>query len=102
MYIEKKIMEMDNSLIMNHENIKRLCQQMNVLEQVHHAPSIYIASITEIARRQSFTKDYMNVSCRHISLIFFIVFVIILFLIGKLVNIFQEKMLRLLNSNEKI
>lgn len=62
MYIEKRLYELDNKLSMYHENVRRLTGLLQVVEQIHRAPRVYVGAITEVARRHAFSKAFVEVS----------------------------------------
>ena len=62
MYIEKKIYELDNKLTMYHESLRRLTSLLQVVDQIHRAPRVYVSAITEVARRNYFSQAFVEVS----------------------------------------
>ncbi|XP_071549123.1 RB1-inducible coiled-coil protein 1 isoform X2 [Panulirus ornatus] len=60
MYIEKRLYELDNKLSMHHENVRRLSGLLQVVEQIHRAPHVYVGAITEVARRHAFSKAFVQ------------------------------------------
>lgn len=62
MYIESSILELSQKIIIHSENIKRLRRQFDVLRQIHLAPTIYIASVSEVVRRRAFSQAFLLVS----------------------------------------
>ncbi|XP_042209563.1 RB1-inducible coiled-coil protein 1-like [Homarus americanus] len=60
MYIEKKLYELDNKLTMHHENVRRVTGLLQVIEQIHRAPRVYVSAITEVARRHTFSKSFVQ------------------------------------------
>lgn len=59
MYIESSILELNQKLIIHSGNIKRLRKQFDVLRQIHLAPTIYIASVSEVVRRRAFSQAFL-------------------------------------------
>ncbi|XP_069995576.1 RB1-inducible coiled-coil protein 1 isoform X3 [Penaeus vannamei] len=60
MYIEKKLYELDNKLSMHRENVRRLTGLLQVVEQIHRAPRVYVGAITEVARRHAFSQAFVQ------------------------------------------
>lgn len=68
MYIEKKLYELDNKLSMHRENVRRLTGLLQVVEQIHRAPRVYVGAITEVARRHAFSQAFVQVRGFYIHL----------------------------------
>ena len=47
-------------LILYHEELRRLSRRLEVMEQLHLAPSIYLATLVEVVRRRSFSHQYLK------------------------------------------
>lgn len=62
MYIENKILEIDQNLVICHENLKRLRRHLEVLQQIHLAPATYLNAVAEVVRRRSFSQAFLLVS----------------------------------------
>ncbi|CAL4073795.1 unnamed protein product [Meganyctiphanes norvegica] len=60
MYIERKISYTSSKLMMHHEAIRRLTSSLQVMEQIHRAPRMYVSAITEVARRHQFSKSFVQ------------------------------------------
>lgn len=60
MYIEKKICECDGTIIMYHENIRRIKRRLEIIEQVNEAPRMYILAVAEVVRRRSFSSQFQK------------------------------------------
>ncbi|XP_068228950.1 RB1-inducible coiled-coil protein 1-like isoform X2 [Palaemon carinicauda] len=60
MYIEKKLYELDNKLSMYHESLRRLTGLLQVVDQIHRAPRVYVSAITEVARRNYFSQAFVE------------------------------------------
>ncbi|XP_032243064.2 RB1-inducible coiled-coil protein 1 [Nematostella vectensis] len=58
MYVEKKVCDCDSTLIIYHENIRRIKRRLDILEQVEEAPKLYILAVAEVVRRRSFSSQY--------------------------------------------
>lgn len=59
MYVENKIMEVDGKLVIYNESLRRLRRHMEVLQQIHLAPDMYLSAISEVVRRRTFSKAFM-------------------------------------------
>ncbi|KAF7996624.1 hypothetical protein HCN44_002270 [Aphidius gifuensis] len=68
MFVEKKIWEVDGKLVMYHENLKRLRRHLEILEQIHLAPQMYIDAVAEVVRRRTFSNAFLlwasNLACQ--------------------------------------
>merc|ERR1711892_846484 len=47
-------------LVLYHEELRRLSRRSEVMEQLHLAPSIYLATVVEVVRRRSFSQQYLK------------------------------------------
>ena len=47
-------------LVLYHEELRRLSRRLEVMEQLHLAPSIYLATLVEVVRRRSFSQQYLK------------------------------------------
>lgn len=61
MYVENTILETSHKLFICHENLKRLRKHLEVLQQIHLAPAIYLTAITEVIRRKTFSQAFLVV-----------------------------------------
>lgn len=62
MLVENRICEMDGRLVLHHENLKRLRKSLEVVQQLHHAPRMYLSAVSEVVRRRSFSEAFLFVS----------------------------------------
>lgn len=62
MFVERNMSELDSKLIIYYENLKRLRRSLEVAQQIHMAPVIYLSSVTEVARRKAFSENFLKVS----------------------------------------
>lgn len=60
MYIQRQMAEQGQQLVLYYEELKRLSRRLEVLEQLHLAPSMYVATVVEIVRRRSFSEQYLR------------------------------------------
>ena len=63
-FIQNQISEVGQLLVMHVEELKRLRRKLDVIEQIHMAPSIYLATAVEVVRRRSFSDHYLNKAVR--------------------------------------
>ncbi|KAI4504496.1 hypothetical protein M0802_000046 [Mischocyttarus mexicanus] len=68
MYVENKMMEVDSKLVMYHESLKRLRRHLEVLQQIHLAPQMYMNAVAEVVRRRTFSQSFLvwasNLACQ--------------------------------------
>ncbi|KAL0119773.1 hypothetical protein PUN28_007898 [Cardiocondyla obscurior] len=68
MYVENKMVEVGNKLIIYHESLKRLRRHLEVLQQIHLAPEIYMSAVVEVVRRRTFSQAFLvwarNLACQ--------------------------------------
>ncbi|XP_076244225.1 autophagy-related 17 isoform X1 [Calliopsis andreniformis] len=68
MYVENKMMEVDGKLVMYHESLKRLRKLLEVLQQIHLAPQMYMNAVAEVVRRRTFSQAFLlwasNLACQ--------------------------------------
>lgn len=64
--VESNIMELNQKLIIHNESLRRLRRQFDILRQIHQAPPIYVASISEVVRRRAFSQAFLMVSWRFV------------------------------------
>ena len=58
--VQGKMSEHAQKLILYHEELRRLSRRLEVMEQLHLAPSIYLATLVEVVRRRSFSQQYLK------------------------------------------
>ncbi|XP_077273593.1 autophagy-related 17 isoform X2 [Temnothorax americanus] len=68
MYVENKMVEVGNKLIIYHESLKRLRRHLEVLQQIHLAPQMYMSAVVEVVRRRTFSQAFLvwarNLACQ--------------------------------------
>ncbi|XP_013791156.1 RB1-inducible coiled-coil protein 1-like, partial [Limulus polyphemus] len=60
MYVEGRISDLDNKLSIYHENLKRLKRHLDVVEQIHLTPQVYVAAVVEVVRRRTFSTAFLQ------------------------------------------
>eukprot|EP00092_Neocalanus_flemingeri_P034467 GFUD01037478.1.p1 GENE.GFUD01037478.1~~GFUD01037478.1.p1 ORF type:complete len:1402 (+),score=479.73 GFUD01037478.1:84-4289(+) len=60
MFIQRQMAENGQQLVLYHEELRRLSRRLEVMEQLHLAPSIYLATVVEVVRRRSFSQHYLK------------------------------------------
>ncbi|XP_076375282.1 autophagy-related 17 isoform X2 [Megalopta genalis] len=68
MYVENKMMMVDSKLMMYNESLKRLRRHLEVLQQIHMAPQMYMNAVAEVVRRRTFSQAFLmwasNLACQ--------------------------------------
>ena len=59
-FIQDQMAEVGRTLLMHAEEIRRLTRKMEVIEQIHTAPAIYMAMALEVVRRKAFSRHYLS------------------------------------------
>lgn len=59
MYVENKICEMDAKLVLYQESLKRLRGHLEVIQQLHVSPHIYLSAVAEVVRRRTFSQAFL-------------------------------------------
>ena len=60
MFIQKQMAETGQQLVLYYEELKRLSRRLEVMEQLHLAPSMYLATVVEVVRRRAFSDQYLK------------------------------------------
>ena len=60
MFVQRQMAESGQQLVLYHEELRRLSRRLEVMEQLHLAPSIYLATVVEVVRRRSFSQHYLK------------------------------------------
>lgn len=61
-YIQSSISDLDSKLLFHHRCFRRLKHHLIIIEQIHHAPSVYVTAVTEVVRRKLFSNSFLKVS----------------------------------------
>ena len=59
-FIQDQMAEVGRTLLMHAEEVRRLNRKMEVIEQIHTAPAMYMATAVEVVRRRAFSKHYLS------------------------------------------
>lgn len=59
-YIEQKISDLDGRLMIYKENLMRLQRHLEVANQVHKSPGLYLEAVVEASRRRRFSRQYLH------------------------------------------
>ena len=59
-YIQDQMAEVGQTLLMHAEEVRRLNRKMEVIEQIHTAPAMYMATAVEVVRRKAFSDHYLT------------------------------------------
>ncbi|TMW53832.1 hypothetical protein DOY81_001117 [Sarcophaga bullata] len=57
-YIENAMSEFDNRLLFYHRCLRRAERHIHIIDQIHQAPSMYVAAVTEVMRRKIFSTEF--------------------------------------------
>ncbi|XP_052834792.1 LOW QUALITY PROTEIN: RB1-inducible coiled-coil protein 1 [Drosophila gunungcola] len=63
-WIENGMSEFDNRLLFNHRCLRRAERHISIIEQIHRAPSIYVAAVAEVVRRKIFSDEFRQWATR--------------------------------------
>ena len=58
--IQDQMAEVGRTLLMHAEEVRRLNRKMEVIEQIHTAPAMYMATAVEVVRRKAFSEHYLT------------------------------------------
>lgn len=61
MYVENLIVDVSNKLMIYHENLKRLRKYLEITRQVQRTPQVYVAAVSEVVRRRTFSQAFLTV-----------------------------------------
>lgn len=62
MFVENLMSDVGNRLMIFYEKLKRLRRRLNVIQQVHLCPQLYISAVGEVVRRRTFSQAFLLVS----------------------------------------
>ncbi|XP_065355086.1 RB1-inducible coiled-coil protein 1 [Calliphora vicina] len=57
-YIENAMSEFDNRLLFYHRCLRRAERHIHIIDQIHQAPNMYVAAVTEVMRRKIFSTEF--------------------------------------------
>lgn len=60
LYVEQQLKDSDAKLMIYKENLSKLDRFFEIIEQVHKAPELYLASVCEAMRRRRFSRSYLH------------------------------------------
>lgn len=60
-HIQNSISDLDSKLLFHHRCFRRLKHHIVIIEQIHHAPNIYMMAVSEVARRKTFSNAFLAV-----------------------------------------
>lgn len=66
-HIQNSISDLDSKLLFHHRCFRRLRHHLVIIEQIHHAPSMYVTAVTEVVRRKIFSNHFLTVSLRNLE-----------------------------------
>uniref|UniRef100_A0A1A9WH20 RB1-inducible coiled-coil protein 1 n=1 Tax=Glossina brevipalpis TaxID=37001 RepID=A0A1A9WH20_9MUSC len=56
--VENAMSEADNRLLFHHRCLRRVERHIHIIEQIHQAPHMYVAAVTEVMRRKIFSTEF--------------------------------------------
>lgn len=59
--IENRMWQIDSRLLFYHNCLKRLQKHLNIIEQIHQAPTVYVTAVNEVVRRKEFSHAFLSV-----------------------------------------
>lgn len=59
-HVQRQISEIDSYMVIQHESLRRLRCQLDLLRQLHQAPTVYLRSLIEIVRRRHFAAKFLE------------------------------------------
>jgi RB1-inducible coiled-coil protein 1 len=62
MYVENMMSDVGNRLMIYYEKMKRLRRKLDVIQQIHLSPQMYISAVEEVVRRRTFSQAFLLVS----------------------------------------
>ncbi|XP_040569590.1 uncharacterized protein Atg17 isoform X2 [Lepeophtheirus salmonis] len=62
-FIQNKIAEAAQSIVINFESLRRLGKKLEVMEQLHLAPSMFMTTAVEVVRRKAFSLEFSKQAC---------------------------------------
>lgn len=57
-FIENAMSEFDNRLLFYHRCLRRAERHIHIIDQIHQAPNMYVAAVTEVMRRKIFSTEF--------------------------------------------
>lgn len=60
MFVEKKLSDVDAKMLIYRESIRRLKKHLEMIQQVHIAPRLYISAVVEVVRRKYFSSAFLQ------------------------------------------
>lgn len=61
-YVQNQMADVQQLLMLHSEELKRLEKRLQVMEQLHLAPSMYLATAVEVVRRRAFSRSFLQKS----------------------------------------
>ncbi|PNF24637.1 hypothetical protein B7P43_G00746 [Cryptotermes secundus] len=59
MYVENMMCDVGSRLMMYYEKLKRLRRHLDVIQQIHLSPQMYINAVGEVVRRRTFSQAFL-------------------------------------------
>ncbi len=58
--MEKEVSDTDNKLVIHHDTLKKLRRRLEIIDQMHSAPTVYCAAVVEVVRRRRFSDHFQE------------------------------------------
>lgn len=72
---EDKVRELNHRMLAFCENLQRVRDFLQIVQQIHRTPAIYLSAVAEVVRRRAFSQAYLSVNISlFIGLFCFIIF----------------------------
>lgn len=59
MFVERRLADVDSKVLIYRETIRRLKRHLEMIQQVHIAPRVYLSAIVEVVRRRKFSGAFL-------------------------------------------
>ncbi|CAH0556839.1 unnamed protein product [Brassicogethes aeneus] len=72
MFIQNKLVALDQKLVIFHQSLCRLRRHLDVLQQIHLTPATYLCAVAEVVRRKLFSQSFLmwasDVACQLLTI----------------------------------
>ncbi|XP_060518721.1 RB1-inducible coiled-coil protein 1 isoform X2 [Cylas formicarius] len=71
-HVEERLWELDSLLVYYHEHLRRLRRHLEVFQQLHQAPTVYLNAVAEVVRRRNFSQLFLlwasDLACQQMTI----------------------------------
>ena len=60
MWVERLISQLDEKLVFQQENIRKVCYKLSLIQQMQRAPDMYARLVVEVVRRRNYSQDFLR------------------------------------------